>query len=219
MGYERTEQVEAIGQFSVRGGIIDIFSPVDDNPYRIELWDDEVDSIRFMDASTQRSIDEVESISIFPMRELVYDDSEVDIALEKIKKEYLKTLKSCEKKGFAEITDNLKQHVGEEIERISENRTISSIGNYITYFCDSPVSIIDYLCEDTIIFLDEPQRIKERTKNTLFEFHESIKGRIETGYLLPSQANIIFDYDDIKSQMDNFPVVLLSTVTQSINDL
>lgn len=218
MGYERTEQVEAMGQFSVRGGIIDIFSPVDDNPYRIELWDDEVDSIRFMDASTQRSIDKVESISIFPMRELVYDDSKVDIALEKIKKEYLKTLKSCEKKGFVEILDNLKQHIGEEIEKISENRTISSIGNYITYFCDSPVSIIDYLCEDTIIFLDEPQRIKEHAKNTLFEFHESIKGRIETGYLLPSQANIIFDYDDIKSQMNNFPVVLLSTVTQSIND-
>ena len=55
LGYERTGQVELPGQFSVRGGIIDIYPLTEDNPWRIELWDDEVDSIRSFDAESQRS--------------------------------------------------------------------------------------------------------------------------------------------------------------------
>ena len=69
LGYERTGQVELPGQFSVRGGIIDIYSLTEDNPWRIELWDDEVDSIRSFDAESQRSLENVDEITIYPAAE------------------------------------------------------------------------------------------------------------------------------------------------------
>ena len=66
LGYERTGQVELPGQFSVRGGIIDIYPLTEDNPWRIELWDDEVDSIRTFDVESQRSIENMTEITIYP---------------------------------------------------------------------------------------------------------------------------------------------------------
>jgi len=73
LGYERVPLVQAEGQFSARGDIIDIYSPCMDNPVRIELFDDEVDSIRLFDAQTQRSIDKLRSISIFPSQLVTID--------------------------------------------------------------------------------------------------------------------------------------------------
>ena len=68
MGYERMGQVDGMGQFSVRGGIIDIFPLTEELPVRIELWGDEVDSIRSFDAESQRSIQQMESVTIYRRR-------------------------------------------------------------------------------------------------------------------------------------------------------
>ena len=69
LGYERVGQVEMPGQFSVRGGIVDIYCLTEENPWRIELWDDEVDSIRSFDAESQRSLENVDEITIYPAAE------------------------------------------------------------------------------------------------------------------------------------------------------
>lgn len=69
MGYERTAQVEMTGQFSVRGGIIDIFALTEENPWRIELWGDEIDSIRSFDVDSQRSIENLDSVKIYPAKD------------------------------------------------------------------------------------------------------------------------------------------------------
>lgn len=76
MGYERCGQVEGPGQFSIRGGIIDIYSLTDDYPYRIELWGDEVDSIRSFDVESQRSIENLEEITLYPASELIVKEGE-----------------------------------------------------------------------------------------------------------------------------------------------
>ena len=69
LGYERVGQVELPGQFSVRGGIIDIYPLTEENPWRIELWDDEIDSIRSFDAESQRSLENIDEITIYPATE------------------------------------------------------------------------------------------------------------------------------------------------------
>lgn len=66
MGYESVYQIESAGQFAVRGGIIDIFPLTEENPYRMELWGDEIDSLRSFDVESQRSIENLESIEIYP---------------------------------------------------------------------------------------------------------------------------------------------------------
>ena len=77
MGYERVGQVEMPGQFAIRGGIVDIYSLTEENPWRIELWGDEIDSIRSFDSQSQRSIDNLEEITIYPAAEQTGDEGEV----------------------------------------------------------------------------------------------------------------------------------------------
>ena len=73
MGYERMAQVDGMGQFSIRGGIIDIFPLTEEVPLRIELWDDEVDSIRTFDTESQRSVEQLDFVTIYPAAEVVLD--------------------------------------------------------------------------------------------------------------------------------------------------
>ena len=77
LGYERTGQVENSGQFSIRGGIVDIFPLTEENPWRIELWGDEVDSIRSFDVESQRSLENLERVTIYPAAEKYREDGMV----------------------------------------------------------------------------------------------------------------------------------------------
>ena len=88
MGYTRDDTVEGCGQFSVRGGIIDIFSPFDDFPYRIEFFDDEIDSVRIYDYVSQRTLDNIDEAVILPCREAIYSgEKKIEIVEEKKKLE------------------------------------------------------------------------------------------------------------------------------------
>mgnify|MGYP006938597249 FL=1 len=87
LGYEKNYQAETMGEFSVRGGIIDIFPLTEETPFRIELWGDEVDSIRSFDPESQRSIENLEEIYIYPACELVLTEEERRNGVAKIQKE------------------------------------------------------------------------------------------------------------------------------------
>lgn len=86
LGYESTFQVESTGQFSVRGGILDIYPLTEQNPIRIELWGDEIDSIRSFDAESQRSIENLEEITIYPASELILTEDTIARGVKAIKK-------------------------------------------------------------------------------------------------------------------------------------
>ncbi len=218
MGYEKTEQVEGPGQFALRGGIIDIFSGVEENPVRIEFWDDEVDSIRVIDPYSQRSIENAQEAYIFPMRELVYGKDRIADTVKRLEKEYIKTLQTFEKKGMEEELQKLKEHIGEDIDRLKEENTFSAVGNFMLYFYENTVTLLDYLPGDYILYFDEPQRIGKHAENVHYEFQESIKGRILKGYMLPSQAEMTFSYHEILKGAEGFERVLLSTIAQNIPD-
>ena len=87
IGYERVDMVEAPGQFAVRGGILDIYPLTEENPVRIELWGDEIDSIRYFDAQSQRTKEQTEGVRIYPAAEFVTSPSITRSGLEKIGKE------------------------------------------------------------------------------------------------------------------------------------
>ena len=86
MGYEKTYQVETPGQFSVRGGIVDIFDLTEENPYRIELWGDEIESIRSFDVMSQRSIEKLSEITVYPATEMLLSKNQLKTGMEKIKR-------------------------------------------------------------------------------------------------------------------------------------
>lgn len=208
MGYERCEMVEGQGQFALRGGILDIFSSVNTHAVRIELWGDEVDSIRILDTVSQRSIENAKSIKIYPMRELVYHNDDVEKAIDNIKSE----LKSIKNKS-----DQLKISTDEAIEKLSTLRSFSGVEKYFTYFYNETSTLIDYF-DNPIIFVDEPNRVQEHCKFITNEFVNSIESRIDKGTMLPNQLNMIYTYDDIIVKVENNTSVLMTSLMTTLND-
>lgn len=218
MGYEHTELVEGAGQFAIRGGILDIFGITDENATRIEFWDNEIDSIRIIDVFSQRSIEKINSIRIIPTKELVYEDEQADLALKKIESEYLKTLEKFKNAGMKQEQERLKDIIGEIIEKLNEQYGFKGEERYIKYFYDDTVALFDYLPSDTMIFWDEPTRIMSKAQSVMKEYEESIKNHIEKGYMLPKQAEMIFNYNDIIHISQSYTQIALMTITQSIKD-
>ncbi len=208
MGYERCEMVEGQGQFALRGGILDIFSSVNTHAVRIELWGDEVDSIRILDTVSQRSIENAKSIKIYPMRELVYHNEDVEKAIYNIKSE-LKAIKNK--------SDQLKISTDEAIEKLSTLRSFSGVEKYFTYFYSETSTLIDYF-DNPIIFVDEPNRVQEHCKFITNEFVNSIESRIDKGTMLPNQLNMIYTYDDIIVKVENNTSVLMTSLMTTLND-
>lgn len=218
LGYERTELVESRGQFTLRGGILDVFSLTAEEAIRIEFWDDEIDSIRAMEVGTQRSSEKLDKATIFPMNELVYEEEMAQSAADKITKEFAKTRKAMEKLGNQEAMERLGEHGGEDGERLRLEGRLPNVGSYISYFYDKTVSLLDYIPADTILCLDEPDRIHTHMETVMEEYGESMKGRIAEGYLLPKQAELLFPYTEILHKMSGFSTVLLAGLNQRALD-
>lgn len=196
MGYEKNYQVEAPGQFSIRGGIIDIFDLTEENPYRIELWGDEIDSIRSFDILSQRSIENLESVSIYPATELVLSSSDKEAGLLEIQKECKETAIKFRKRGKPEEAARLEKQVAGFLEQI-EFQAGANLDSYIHYFYKYTDSFLDYFdAENSIVILDEPVRIREHADAVELEFRESMMHRMEKGYLLPKQMELLSSVEE-----------------------
>lgn len=191
-GYERVDMVEGIGQFSIRGGIIDFFTPDSSNPYRVELFDNEVDSIRTFDLITQRSIDKVDKVSIPPVKEiLIIDDYKKDII-----KNLEKELKRHSSKKSKTNNENDKFH--KYVELLSENMYMSNRDMIIPYIPeDYLTSIISYFKDDVIILIDEPKRVEEGYKGFKDDFNMRYTDLLEIGEVLPGHVDLFHDYKDL----------------------
>lgn len=201
-GYERENMVEGVGQFSIRGGIIDFFSPNSGNPYRIELFDDEVDSIRIFDIGTQRSLDIVESVHTLPVKEILILDSYREDVIGNIK-DHLKKATSKLDRG-SKIRQKLEDKFGAYIEELTENLHISNMDMIIPYIPGKHLSnILEYFEEDSMILLDEPRRIEERVKGIEEQFILKYSQLLDLGEVLPQHEKINYEYQNIIRKIKN----------------
>ena len=232
MGYERMGQVDGIGQFSVRGGILDVFSLTEEVPVRIELWGDEVDSIRSFDAESQRSIQQMDEVTIYPAAELILTKKDIEEGILRLEADEKKQEKAFRDQKKPEEAQRIRRAVGELVESLKEGFDVQTLDAYIRYFCRDTVSFLDYMKEvgekavivssasemrkqaeeshlgivagstgkmaekqkasGLALILDEPQRMKEKAETVETEFRESMSHRLEQGYILPGQADLLF---------------------------
>lgn len=212
MGYERTYQVELPGQFCIRGGIIDIFDLTEENPYRIELWGDEVDSIRSFDILTQRSIEKLETVSVYPATELVLSDSDKENGLFKIQKECENAAEKFRKRGKPEEAFRLESQIAGLFEQVNYQAG-ANLDSYIYYFYKYADSFLSYFDrDDTVIILDEPVRINEHARAVELEFAESMKHRMEKGYLLPKQMEILKSVEEVAAHLLNMKCISMAAL-------
>ena len=216
MGYERTPFVEAAGEFAVRGGIVDIYPFTSDCPYRIELWGEEVDSIRSFDAQSQRSIEEVKSLTVYPATEIVLSEERISQGLKKIEAEY-QDLKETFHKAFETDKEvRLTKEYQRIREELSELSMLIGVEGYLPYFYDRLVCFLDYFPKDTAVYVDEPQHVEERGRGFFLEFTESMKSRLEAGYLLPGQMDTVACFEEALNRLLKQPVAFLSSLASEV---
>ena len=219
LGYTRSYQVEESGQFSVRGGIIDIYPLTEENPVRIELWGDEVDSIRSFDVLSQRSIEKLNTIMIFPASEIILTEEEKDEGINRL----LEDAAKYEKKLRDEFKTEEAHRVRTQADEIAEQAKYLGVGSlnlesYVNYFYDEEVSFLDYFDpRETLLVLDEPARLKEKGEVTEAEFRESMEHRLTKGYILPGQTDILFSREQIMARAETFSTVALSALPVNKN--
>ena len=217
MGYEKVSQVEMPGQFSIRGSIVDVFSLIEDVPYRIDLWDDEIDSLKSFDVESQRTIENLDEIEIYPATEFILTKSQLADGLERIKNSASAYADALRKQMKTEEAHRITTCTNEFIDTANYSQADLMLDSYVTYFYEEPVSLLDYFDSDSTIFLlDEPTRIEEHALAVEQEFRESMISRLEKGYLLPEQADIIWNIKSITARIDKNNTILFTTLDQKL---
>lgn len=220
MGYANVSQVESEGEFSVRGGIIDIYPLTEECPCRIDLWDDEVDTIRRIDVESQRSVEDLSEIEIYPAAEVFMTEDTAVRGLREIRLDMEKTVKELKGQGKNEEAARLRQNIESFEETFHAYHGMVNLESYILYFEKQVVSFFDYFVHrKTLVFLDEPARLIERAETVEYEFRESMSTRLEKGYILPRQMDILYSLPEVMKRLQDNPLVLLTTLDTPISDL
>lgn len=162
MGFQRVDMVSAPGQISVRGGIIDIYPLSEEHPVRMELFDTEVDSIRFFDVETQRSISQAKQVSIGPAREILLDDQNFEYASSELEK---KLSYSLSRIRDSSVKEKMAEQVGEDIERLKQRSMFDSMYKYMSLYYEREHTLLDYMPEDGAVFVDEVSRVQEMAES------------------------------------------------------
>ena len=195
MGYERAAVIESKGQYSIRGGIVDVFPADSEYPYRIEFFDTEVDSIRTFDPLTQRSVENLKTVEIYPAEQMVQEENLFRHAAEKLGKAYdafAKKLEGSRKEHLLQRKDQL-------LEFIENTTNIQLLENYIHYFYDDTEYLWDYMKQDRVVMLEDPDRIREVFEFREKEDKEDFKTILERGEAVPGDFKAFPGKADLES--------------------
>ena len=185
MGYKKVPTCDMVGEFSVRGEVIDIYPVFSSNPIRIDLFDTEIDSIRYYDSQTQKSINKIDEVEIYPVSDLIYDDSNIERAIKKL--EHFK------------LTDK----INNDIKELENRESPEKINKYIDYLYESHCVFFDYLEEKTVYY-EEFNSIKEKYEAMCLDIEDLNDSDVELNYFVDlyevtSQSRQIFLSEYLKS--------------------
>ena len=200
-GFERSNTVEGKGQFSVRGGIIDIFLIDNELPFRIEFFGDEIDNIRTFDVMTQRSIDTVKSINISCASEDLITKEEILNVIQKIE----------EVSNKKEISKELRDVLNADIERIKEGNLENIYDKYFETVNEKYDTFFDYIKNYNIFFLDI-DKCKSKIDSIIYENNETIKILTERKYIYPSFVNKYLDFNFVHKKLNEFNTIYLENI-------
>lgn len=188
-GYENTFFVEQPGQFAVRGGIIDIFSPAYDLPARIELFGDEIESLRFFDSEKQKSLQAVDNFVVISAREILFGHQP----------NYKNILKKrCDAHDF----NKLERY--KIIEAIENQRYFHGIESFIDFFYDfSAQSLLDYLDKDSVFFFEERESLLNQHDQFLSEL-EGYRQKSTSIEKIIAPSEIFLSASELNQKLENF---------------
>jgi transcription-repair coupling factor (superfamily II helicase) len=213
-GYERVETVDSKGQFSIRGGIFDIFPPITNMPYRIELFGDEIDSIRTFNTDSQRSIDKVSKIDIFPAKEVILEENNVKRGYNKIKEELSLVVKNLQQKNDKEAEEKITNIINRNLEALKESSNFETIDSFLPFFYDKLSTFFDFIKDSLIIVVDDV-RCKGKLSSIFLEFEENYKAFLERGDILPGQGNLLIPEKEIYEVLNDNKTINMTSIEKA----
>lgn len=213
-GYSRTEQVEGPGQFALRGGILDVFSPAEEEPFRCEFFGDEVDSMSAFDVVTQRRTEPIEKALILPAAEALPSlcDGEHGEGTKGLLQALRALLSRIEKKrsGVAE----LKKNILADIERLETGRILPAADKYFELLYPMACAL-DYFPPDALVVMSDAQRVSERAKNFLWQLGEDASALLSAGVLEAGLVRFALDFESFCLRLEEFPALMMESFTRS----
>ena len=201
-GYSRCDMVEGTGQFSVRGGIIDIFPPNLQKPVRIDFWGDEVDKISIVDVLNQRSIEEIQEIMISPAAEVFPENRE---ELKKNIESYISKTKK--------LSDKAKVRLNSDMDNLS-NGVAVPLDRYLPLIFKEETTIFDYL-GNALLMASESLKISERIRGYSWQNDEDLKDLLEDGSISQGLDKFILEPSEVFAKFSKGAVYLEGFVRSS----
>jgi transcription-repair coupling factor (superfamily II helicase) len=191
-GYRNVSQVMDHGDFAIRGSIIDIFAMGIANPFRIDLFDDEIETLRIFDAETQRSIEQVDAINLMPARETPFTPDAIAL------------FKRNWRLSFDGLPTNSAVY-----EDVSEGLAPAGIEYYLPLFFEHLDTLFDYLPENALFLVDEGVEVgADSFRNSVDERYEQLRYDIERPIIPPEQ--LFLDWNDVVARFTHYPQALMS---------
>jgi len=214
VGYQGVDKIEDKGQFSRRGGIIDIFPATADHPMRLEFFDDEIESIRLFSAENQRSQQEVREALLSPAMEFFLWGLEKEAAGEKIRQEGTEILHKLSQKSDKETSENFSNRLKMVEEFIQEEHYYPGHEQLLPYFTEKKCTLFDYFLQSPLVILDEPGRQKESSQATERELQETYLALREKGKVLPGQVDNYLRWEELGEILKPLKTVFFSLLPQ-----
>jgi transcription-repair coupling factor (superfamily II helicase) len=217
-GYERMDVVETKGQFSVRGGIMDVFPPFSSYPFRIELFGDEIDSIRSFNTESQRSIEKVKEVELFPAKEMILERENIKAAVNSIEQDLNTVVNSLKLKKNKEAMEKINSITKVNLEALKEKWSFETIDSFLPYFYNRTSTFLDFIQEGFIV-VDDIQRCKGKLDSVYFEFEENYKSFLQLGNVLPGQGNLLIPREELLEKLSCSNVITLNAIPKSASML
>ncbi|MCK5128937.1 MAG: transcription-repair coupling factor, partial [Clostridiales bacterium] len=215
--YHRESRVEQVGQFAVRGDIVDIFPVGSEHPIRIEFFGDDIESIRNFDETTQRSLTKIQEIIIYPAMEMPLDITAMERGANIIKsssKNAEKRAKSIEESSEETHKSDIVAHNARNIDKLVQNGYFEGMENHMRLFYPNACTIDQYL-DDPILIFDEITEIKNRSDALNKEYHAVNSSLFKTGHALQELEDLLYTFEQL---MDEFSQSFIFTTTAFTTD-
>jgi len=189
LGYEREEMVEAPGQFSVRGGVVDVYPANASRPARAEFFGDEIDSLRTFEPSSQRSVDPLTSLSVLPAREVHLTKEAAARAVPLIEASLETHADLLRSSGKDLEAARLEDRIGEVLQALDQRAYVRGLEYFLPFLYPQSATLLDYLPEEAVLVLDEPPQMTDQYQEFLGDLLEVAAARLDQGLLLPLPAS------------------------------
>ena len=210
-GYTRCQQVEGVGQFALRGGILDFFSPAHPKPVRLELFGDEIDAMGLFDPDSQRRVENLREAHILPAAEVLPQLAPGGAAGLAGTLEDLLT-RARRRKGDQTA---LIQTLEEDLERLKTEVSFPAVDRYLPFLYPEMATAADYFPADAVILYSESGRVMDRGKHYLWQMGEDVSALLENGTLAGAEGGFVRSLEELSQRLEDWPTAYLDSFTAS----